>query len=84
MRTTEEVQLLLDYLRELNNIYNCGFHVSKEINRCIKEIEKGLRIQHWEKAKEYQIAAGTSILTEPGDGSKLHIDEHSKIIVIPK
>lgn len=84
MRTTEEVQLLLDYLRELNNLSNCGFHVSKEINRCVKEIEKGLEIQRWEKAKEYQIAAGTSILTEPGDGSKLSIDENSKIILIPE
>lgn len=84
MRTIEEVQLLLEYLKELNSLYDSGFQVSYEINRCIKEIEKGLRIQYWEKAKEYQIAAGTSILTEPGDGSKLYIDEHSKIIVIPK
>ncbi|NRS20606.1 hypothetical protein HP398_29745 [Brevibacillus sp. HB1.4B] len=84
MRTTEEVQLLLDYLRELNNLYNCGFRVSKEINRCVKEIEKGLVIQRWDKAKEYRVAAGTSIFTEPGDGSKLSIDENSKMIVIPE
>lgn len=84
MRTREETQALMDYLGDLKGLYDSGFQVSNEINRCVRELEQELRIQQWDRAKEYRIAAGTNISIVPGDGSELNIIGPSKLIVIPE
>lgn len=76
---TEE---LLEYLDRLVRLNEGGFLVKNEINRCVVEIEKELRIDKWDKAKFHNIATGTGISI--GDGMQgIDIKGPAKLIIVP-
>lgn len=73
---------LMEYLEVLNGLHNSGFFIADEINRCVKELERELRVQQWDKTKTYRIAAGT-VITIDDKVQGINIEGPAELIVIP-